>query len=561
MVVEPSYAVDTQLDVKVPMRDGVNLSADIYLPRAHNRFPTVLIRTPYSNNTNDMIQKARRLANNGYACVVQDTRGRWDSEGEYYPFHPEAADGYDSQEWIGSQPWSSGKIGMSGASYLGLVQWLSAPMRNQFLTCLAPRVIAGDFYDGVVHPGGAVHLNVMGTWGMRTSGRTAQSIDDLNWAETFHTLPLSKFDQATGRDLQFWTEWMKHENYDNYWDTINVEKKWHEIVVPAFNMSGWFDLYGKHAFTNFNGLRQQGGSSDARRSKVIVGPWTHLLSVSQQVGDIDFGTHSLANLEAMEMRWFDHWLKGTNNGIVDEPPVRIFVMGINRWRDEHEWPLARTDWQRWYMHSAGKANSLQGDGQLNPELPGDEPSDHFVYNPHIPVQTLGGATCCNPELVPWGPRDQRPAEARSDVLRYTSNPLPTNTEITGPIMVVLYAITDARDTDWTAKLVDVWPSGYAMNLCDGIIRARFREGFGNPTLLTPNKIYKYEIDLAVTSMMFGAGHRIRVEISSSNFPRFDRNLNTGASIATGTEIRVARQEVKHSRAHPSHIILPVIPTN
>ena len=555
----PSYEVDMRLNVKVPMRDGVELSADLYLPRASGTFPTVLMRTPYSNNMDVTIERARVLANDGYACVIQDIRGRWDSDGDYYPFHPDVDDGFDTQEWVGQQEWSNGKIGMAGSSYLGLVQWLSAPLRSQYLTCLAPRVICGDFYNGLVYPGGALQLNVVMTWGMRTNGRTGQSIDYHDWTNAFRALPVGDADLSAGRALGFFKDWIEHPAYDDYWNAIDVEDKWNEIDVPAFSMGGWFDLYSADAFTNFNGIRKNGRTPEARQSRLIVGPWPHALSTSSKTGDVDFGAGSLADLDGEETRWFDYWLKGIDNGIVDEPPLRLFIMGINEWRDEHEWPLARTDWQRWHLHSDGDANSVRGGGRLSIDTPTDEPEDRFVYDPEFPVQTVGGNNCCSPDIVPWGPYDQRAVEMRSDVLVYTSDPFEEDMEVTGPIKVVLYAATDGPDTDWTAKLVDVSPTGYAMNLCDGIFRARYRESRSESRLLEPNRVYEYEIDVAVTGNVFQKAHSVRIEISSSNFPRFDRNLNTGKDYGKDGEMRVANQAVYHSREYPSHVLLPVIP--
>ena len=518
------------------------------------------MRTPYSNNREDIIEYGRRVANAGYVVVMQDTRGRWDSDGDYYPFHHEGSDGYDTQEWIGRQDWSNGRIGMSGGSYRGLVQWMSAPHRSSSLTCIAPRVICGDFFGGLIYPGGALQLNVAIMWGMFTNGRTGQSIEHHDWTEAFHSLPLIEMDKLAGRDLDFWKDWIEHPTYDDYWNAIDVEDKWGEIEVPALNMGGWYDLYAKDAFSNFNGLRQHGRTAESRRSKLIVGPWPHALSQSSKTGDIDFGAGSMVDLDALELRWFDHWLKGIDNGIVDEPPLRLFIMGANEWRDEHEWPLARTDWQKWYLHSSGKANSVRGDGHISIQESPDEPTDHFVYDPRYPVQTMGGNNCCWSHIVPWGPYDQRPAEARHDVLCYTSPPLEEDMEVTGPIKLVLYAATDGPDTDWTAKLVDVRPSGYAMNLCDGIIRARYRESRSDPTLLTPHEVYRYEIDLGVTGNVFLKGHSLRVDISSSNFPRFDRNPNTGHPFGKDAELRTAHQAVYHTSEYPSHLVLPVVPT-
>ena len=419
--------------------------------------------------------------------------------------------------------------------------------------------MCGDLFTGLVFPGGAMLLNVAMTWGMRTNGRTGQSIEYHNWTEAFRALPLNKMDELAGRNLNFWKDWFEHSSYDEYWSATNVEEMYGEIAVPAFNMSGWFDLYSESAFTHFNGLREQGRTPESRQSKLIVGPWPHSLSTSIQTGDVNFGANSMVDLDDLELRWFNHWLKGIDNGILDEAPIRLFIMGTNEWRDEHEWPLARTDWQKWFLHSDGKANTLRGDGSLSTEAQGDEPTDQYVYDPNFPAQTIGGNNCCSPHIVPWGPYDQRPVEMRGDVLCFTSAPLEADMEVTGPIRVRLFAATDGLDTDWTAKLVDVSPTGYAMNLCDGIIRARFRESFSNPTLLEPNKVYEYEVNVAVTGNVFKKGHRVRVEISSSNFPRFDRNLNTGNDIGGDTQIRPAQQTIYHNREYPSHILLPVIP--
>ena len=448
---------------------------------------------------------------------------------------------------------------MAGGSYLGCVQWLSAPHPNEHLTCLAPRVMCNDYFRGLFYPGGAFQLNVAMTWGMRTSAHTAQSIAYRNWTEAFHTLPVRDMIELCGGNMPFWKDWIAHPTDDEYWAEINVERQWGEIAVPAMNMGGWFDLYAKESFDNFNGLRLHGRTSEARQCKMIVGPWPHRLSACTRTGDIDFGAGSLVDLESLELRWFDYWLKGLDNGIVDEPPLRLFIMGANEWRDEQEWPLSRTDWQRWYLHSGGGANTLRGDGRLAKDSPHDEPTDQYIYDPSFPVQTTGGNTCCSPEIVPWGPHDQRSVEMRSHVLCFTSAPLAEDLEVTGPIRAVIYAATDALDTDWTAKLVDVSPTGYAMNLCDGIVRARYRESYTHPKLIDPGVVYEYEIEIGVTGNVFLKGYSIRLEISSTNFPRFDRNPNTGRAFGQDTEMRPAHQTIHHSQEYPSHIVFPVIP--
>ena len=554
-----NFPTRMDLDVRVPMRDGVDLSADIYMPDSPGKYPALLNRTPYSNNEDDTVERARFMAGQGYVVVVQDVRGRWDSDGVYYPFVNEADDGFDTQHWIGEQPWSNGKIGTYGSSYGGMVQWQAASQASTYLTCMAPRVAPSDFWDHWVYSHGAFQLGFMGTWGMTTNSRTNQNIDFHGWATVFNSLPIAEVDEAAGRSVGFWKDWVTHDSYDGYWNRLTNRGKYQRVVAPAYNLGGWYDVFVAGTFENFRNMRKHGGSIEARKSKLLCGPWMHPIGTSTKTGDIDFGGHSLVDIGAEELRWFDYWLKGEDNGIADEPPIRLFIMGSNVWRDEHEWPLDRTDWQKWYLHSGGSANTLQGDGTLSPDTPSDEPADTFVYDPAVPVQTLGGNNCCNPEIVSWGPYDQRPVEMRGDVLCYTSAPLERDVEVTGPIKLTLFAESDARDTDWTGKLIDVRPDGYALNLCDGILRARFRDDPSNPTLLDPGKVYEYQLDLDVTGNVFKRGHRIRIDISSSNFPRFDRNLNTGGVLGRGLEFRAARQTIHHSSRYPSHVTLPVIP--
>ena len=365
-------------------------------------------------------------------CVAQDVRGRWDSEGDYRPFFNEAEDGYDTQQWIGQQPWSNGRIGMSGGSYLAAVQWLSAPLGSPYLHCLVPRVMCNNYFQELVFPGGAFHLNVAATWGMRTRARTAQSIDFHDWTEAFHTLPLTDLAEKIGDDVPFWKEWLSHPVEDAYWEPLNVTRKFDTIGVPVLEMTGWYDLYQRRAFDNFNGMREHGRTPAARNPRLIVGPWPHLLNQCTCTGEVDFGARSMLELEVIETEWFDYWLKDEANEALESAPLRLFVMGINQWRSEQEWPLARTDWQSWYFHSAGRANTAIGDGTLSRDLPDNETPDHFVYDPRFPVRTIGGANCCSPHLVPWGPYDQRQVEMRSDVLCFTSPPLAEETEITGP---------------------------------------------------------------------------------------------------------------------------------
>ena len=553
--------IDVQFDIRVPMRDGTTLSADRYFPKGQpGPFPVILARTPYDNMSEPLINDAIYFAQNGYAFLAQDCRGRNDSDGVFDPWVNEYNDGHDTLEWIGAQSWCNGNVGMHGSSYLGGVQWMAATMGSRYLKAIVPRVIGDNLHDSPHYQGGAFTLHLDATWCFRMGGRTWQAIDRFNWDQVFPTLPLRDVPKVGGKDISFFQDWLDHPDYDDYWRNLAIKERYHDIKVPVLQIGGWYDVFAGGTLNNFLGMREKGGSDVARNGqRVVMGPWHHHACSETHAGEVDFGNVSVLELNEIELRWFDHWLKGIDNGADREAPLRIYVMGTNEWRDEHEWPLARTRLTPYYLHSGGSANSLVGDGTLSTEAPADEPCDRYDYNPAFPTPTRGGGTCCSPEIVDWGAFDQRPVEFRNDVLVYTSEPLEDDLEVTGPVIVKLHASTDGRDTDFTAKLVDVHPDGNAKNLCDGIIRGRYRESTKSQKLLEPGAVYEFTIDLWITSNVFKKGHRIRVDISSSNFPRFDRNLNTGRTAADDTEIRMARQTVFHDRTRPSQIVLPVIP--
>ncbi len=388
----------------------------------------------------------------------------------------------------------------------------------------------------------------------------------LHLSTLFQHLPLITSDEAAGRRIQFWKDWVGHPTYDDYWRNMRpVEEHRPEIQVASYSMAGWFDVFLQGSLNNFMGATKNGKTPKARRSqKIIVGPWIHVLGMlgtESTTGDIDFGPNSLIDLRAEEARWFDYWLRGIDNGIASEPRVKVFIMGANRWREADEWPIPGTRYTPYYLHSGGNANSLLGDGVVDTSRPGQETPDRYDYDPAHPVMTIGGSTCCIEETVPvsMGPRDQRPNEYRPDVLVYTGPVLDEDVEVTGPVKAVLYASSSAPDTDFTAKLVDVFPTGYAMNVAQGIIRARYRDSWEEPSPLEQGKTYKYEIDLWSTSNCFLKEHRIRVEVSSSNFPQFDRNPNTGNAFGQDAEMQIAQQTIYHDAGRPSHVLLPLIP--
>jgi len=579
----PQYRVLVEKDVPMQTRDGVTLRADVYRPDAPGRFPVLLSRLPYNKNLRPRPGDIDSFVERGYGVIMQDTRGRFSSDGdEYYALIWEMPDGYDAVEWAASLPWADGNVGTMGQSYLGATQYLLAPSRPPHLKAAFPVSAAADFHQcWVYHTGGAFEFGwqipyaiLMARDSLERQGLTAPLLAslerDLIPAPTPFAQPLS--DQAYRRlPLMAWgdllrpvarylTDYLRHPENGPYWWAINVERQHANISTPMYHVTSWYDIFLRGGLAHFCGLRQHAMTAEARtQQKIVIGPWAHRFPytspTSQGTGDIDFGPNACIELHETQLRWFDYYLKDINTGILEEAPVKIFVMGENVWRDEQEWPLARTHYTPYYLHSQGQANSLHGDGRLDPRVPGEEPTDRFVYDPHDPVPTCGGNTL----IIPMGVQDQRQVETRQDVLVYTSAPLTTPLEVTGPLVVTLFATSSAPDTDFTAKLVDVRPDGYAQNLADGIIRARYRTSRMLPTLLTPGQVHELTIDLWATSHVFLPGHSLRLEIASSNFPRFDRNLNTGEDQATGSRWQTAVQTIFHDQRYPSHIRLPVIP--
>ena len=571
-----------ETNIAVAMRDGVTLYADIYRPDGEGLYPTILQRTPYDKTnslTNTMLDPIR-AAKAGFAVVIQDTRGRHASEGEFYAFRDDIDDGYDTVEWAAAQPWSNGKVGMYGASYVGATQWLAATSRPPHLVTIVPTVTASNYHDGWTYQGGAFELGFNMSWTLLQltlanfknvstvqnvpEERRANLIHDVdNMTESFSYLPTKDFPGLDSGLAKYYYDWLAHPDFDEYWKRLSIEEHHSEINVPALHFGGWYDIFLGGTIRNYLGMKKSGANETARnRQRLIIGPWVHGARGTTMAGQHYFGIMADAaaiDVDGVHLRWFDHWLNDANNGSVDDAPVRIFVMGDDAWRDEQEWPLARAVETKYYLHSSGKANSKHGDGSLSTVSPQSEAPDVYLYNPDNPVPTIGGALCCNPYFAANGAYDQNAVEERQDVLVYSTPPLEKDTEVTGPVTVTLWASTSTTDTDFTAKLVDVCEDGCARNLTDGIIRARYRDSMSNPTLLEPNRAYCYEIDLWATSNVFKAGHRIRLEVSSSNFPRFDRNTNTGNIIAEDTELRPALQTVFHDVQQASYISLSVVP--
>lgn len=559
-------------NVPVPMRDSVVLRADVYRSSRPGRYPVLLERTPYNKTFPRMVLDTVHVlyaVEGGYTVVIQDTRGRFSSKGEFVPFFSDIQDGYDTVEWCAGQSWSNGRVGMFGTSYVGATQLLAAIASPPHLGAICPVVSAADFHNGWIYEGGAFRLGFVAAWAaqflalaqldrlplspqqrqsekekiMDGVGRLRRSLSHLPLME----LPLLKLEGLA----PYFFDWLAHPDDSDYWRRCNIIAHHDRVTVPALHIGGTYDLFASGALRNFEGLRRNAASEHARAGqRLLFGPWVHgsLQSNISVVGQRDFGWRSMVSLTETKLTWFDHWLRDVDNEVSSQAPTRVYVMNSG-WRQGQEWPLEGTEWTRFYLHSAGRANSLNGDGRLSRDTPGSEPPDVFLYNPLNPTPT-GGAD---------GIYDQRPVEARYDVLVYSTPPLSEPLEVTGPVTMVLHAASTAPDTDFAAKLVDVAPDGYAANLCDGIIRARYRNSPAHPELLQPGETYQFTIDLNATGNLFLAGHQIRLEIASANFPKFDRNPNTGEPAALAREVRPAMQTVFHDSKYPSYVILPVIP--
>ena len=573
------FEVTREDDLAMAARDGTVLRADVYRPAASGPRPVLLRRTPYGKRLNDLaadFSEAHYFASHGYLVVVQDTRGRFTSEGAWYPLIYEARDGYDAIEWAAALPGSSGVVGTFGQSYGAIAQYLAATQRPPHLKTCIPVSAYQLTFENYWYNGGALELGWLLSYFVNMAEAVLskegdeRAIADLAklkvdprqrfsplTEETLRHLPITDWVDRLGRGAPFLRDILSHPTDGPYWWATDLSRQLFNMSVPMLHIGSWYDIANRDTPLYFKGLQTSALGAAARAGQaLLMGPWAHQLPFNQPTsggtGDIDFGPEAAVSLLDVQLKWFEHYLKLDGRDL-PRSPVRIFVMGENRWRDEHEWPLARTVFTPYYLHSGGSANSLHGDGSLSTVPPDDQPSDNFHYNPDNPVPSAGG------RIVGSGVVDQRENQARSDVLVYTGPELTQDLEITGPVTVHLHAATTAPDTDFVAVLSDVRPDGYAQNLAEGIVRGRFRESYDNPTLLHPGTPYLFRIQLWNISHVLRVGHRVRLHITSSDFPRWDRNAGTGAPTGTDTATHPADQTVLHDRAHPSHVLLPVIP--
>lgn len=551
------YSPTYKFDLLTPMRDGVQLAMDTLCPDSGRPSPVVLIRTPYNKVTNRSSPQVLDLVGRGYAVAIQDTRGRFNSDGKMDPYRDEHADGFDTVEWLARQPWCDGKVGMIGGSYIGQTQWFAASHAPTALKAIVPTCSPpGHPFMNEPLYGGSM-IMALTDW-MVWMGRRSFQITDTKGIlsehqKFFEALPLSKLEELTGTSSDWWHEWLKHPEYDAFWEACGYEKYWPKMRVPALNITGWWDMNFLGAPRNFVGMRAHGATPEAREGqRLVIGPWPHHVNGTRELNGVDFGLNAIASLNPYTVRFFDRWLRGQDNGLDQQSRVHVFVLGANQWWEADTWPLPGTRPTPLYLHSRGHANTHRGDGFVSFQKAANEPADNYDSDPLDPVRTV------------WklgdGPVDDNPVAERPDVLCYTSAVLAEPIDVVGDIKATLYASSSARDCDWHIRLVDVHPDGSARFLCHGVLRARFRQGFDRTVLLTPNEVTRFDIDMTAVGVRFLSGHRMRVEISSSWFSRFDRNPQTGNHNFFTDTARpvVARQKVYHTAKYPSHVVLPVI---
>jgi uncharacterized protein len=552
----------------VTMSDGVILYADVYLPAAQGRYPTLVTRTPYGVQRDGVHEMMVKFAQHGYAVVVQDVRGRYESEGEWEPFRDEARDGYETIEWAAAQPFSNGKVATQGGSYVGHNQWAAASQRPPHLVAAFPSLASTNIYANWLTMGGAFRLSFNYGWGVvRMPNRIMlpqfwhtenYMPEKLKYDNILMHLPLNDADiENEGSAVQHYRDWLVHESYDEYWKTISDEERFDKIAVPVHTLGGWFDIFIMGTIHGYMGMKNHGATPEARAGvRMIIGPWGH--GPTQSYGGVDFTPAAMIDMFETQLAFYDYYLKGIKNGLDQEKPVKLFYMGVNKWRSEADWPVPGTEYRELYLTGNGPANSVRGNGLLTFTKPAGSGTDTYRYDPLNPVPTTGGNNCCGTPTAA-GPVDQRPLERREDILVYTSDFLQEPLTIAGPVKMKLHAATDGPDTDWMIKFIDVYPDGYSMPVSEGILRARFREGLDKMKLLTPNQVYEYEIELTGTADVFLPGHRIRIDITSSNFPQFDRNPNTGEALGSSSKTRIAHQTIYHGGTHLSHLEIPVVP--
>ncbi|MBI1280624.1 MAG: CocE/NonD family hydrolase [Anaerolineaceae bacterium] len=564
-IVRPSNSMRRFIDVKTPMRDGVHLSSDIVLPSGEGPFPAILMRTPYDNSQPNYLAFGRYFAQRGFAFIVQDVRGRGDSDGEWIPFMNEMSDGYDTVEWIAAQPWCTGKVGMMGGSYAAHVQWMAAKTNPPHLAALSSTASPGRWLeDGLPYRNGILSLELF-AWFYLTHGRSMQSSiaayegvgDDplgMNWAQILRQLPLSKLDELTGFYSPMWHEWLGKPDLSDYWYQVRMDDAFSKINLPTLHITGWFDDCMISTIFNYEQMLAQSPATNDQY--VVIGPWDHhgTREPQRKLYGEDFGDDAVADVLDLQNRFFDRYLK--DGEVFEQSKVNLFVLGENRWRSQGSWTLSNANMTPFYLDATANAKTLEGDGILSTTFAIGTVSDTYVYYPSNPTP----AWINHDEK--WSPQDlrldQRFVQIRDDVLVFTSQKLAQPLEIAGTPTATIYISSDAPDTDFYVTLCDVYPDKRSIRIAWGALRTRYRESLHEAKLMTPGEIYPVRIELAPIVNVFQAGHHIRVDIRSANFPLYDRNPNTGHTIGEDAEMKPAVQSLYHSEQYPSCILLPVV---
>ncbi len=540
----------TKETVIITLKDGTNLASDIYIPTEGENHPTILIRTPYGKQQH--VYEGEYFAYNGYAVVIQDSRGKWESDGEYFPFINEKNDGIETIDWITNQDWCNGEVGMWGSSYLSYCAIVAATEKPEALKTL---FIISGWLDGkkIINPGGTMHLMLNLPWILHEETQKVRSLN-YDMEELFEYLPLNNVFNSIGIDSKIWGK-----EYDIRGLNENLTAT--EIDIPVFHVTGWNDFVCNSALEVYNQI----SLNSSNQNKLLIGPWFHdqLQTKYTEVGDDDFGPESAMgreNLCSLSVEWFDHIFKEKNQILETGPDVKVFVMGENKWEEHDEWPPENVEYKKLFLSSNEGANSSGGDGELAVNVSGIKTSDTFIFDPLNPVPTYGGANF-HFFLPTIGVKDQSEIEERNDVLVYTTDILEDSIHVVGPLELTLFASTEGLDTDFTAKLVEIRENGYARIIQEGILRASYRNSSTERELLEPGKVYKFIIDLGATAIKIPSGSKLRVEISSSNFPKYDRNPNTGEDAFEATKLETVKQTIHHGSEYPSHLLLPVLNTS
>ena len=548
------YPMEVRYNIGVRARDGVKISVDVFRPRDGAKHPSVMVQTPYNNDSDRVMDDAWSYVQRGYAYITVDVRGRYDSEGTFVPYVSDGKDGSDVMDWVSRQSWSNGRIATHGASYSGKTQWMLAKENNPHHAAIVSYVSPGDDFRDQTRYNGVPKLDLMYTWMMGMDGRVNQSRAGWNWGAAMRALPLLTLDERVGRQIPTWREAMKHDRLDAWWMPGQMTGNYNKFDIPSFNVTGWYEGQLKGQTQNY--VESVKHSKRPQDHMLVIGPWLHGVNRNRVVGERDAGPQATIDLDKIRNEWLDHTMLGAPRPERDR--FMYFLPVKNEWRAANTYPIPSTKFTQYFLSSGGSANTLNGDGVLRTAAATSSGTDAYVYDPANPVPSITSRTAGARGGLPQGSVDNRKLEERNDILVYTSEPLTEGMEITGPVTGTVYISTDVVDTDITMKLLDVYPDGKAHNITEGIARAKYRNSFSNPELMKPGEVYKIAVELFPTSNYFEAGHRIRIEVSSSDFPNFARNLNTANSDTTST-IRVAHTKIHHSAQYPSSITLPVIP--